>query len=238
MKLESFQLHYGDAQIDFRLIRRNRKTLAISVNPDAGVEVTAPTDAPLEKVLEKVRKRALWIQRQQRFFTQFRPRRPERQYISGETHLYLGRQYKLKVLPNIQQQVKLYRGRLIVQSLKPKKREVTKVLVEQWYHERAQATFRERLALCQRRFSKPEDFEPAGLVIMHLRQRWGSMTPSGKLILNRVLIRASVDAIDYVITHELCHMRHNHHGGAFFHLLDRVMPDWQKRKLKLECQLA
>jgi hypothetical protein len=84
----------------------------------------------------------------------------------------------------------------------PKKREVTKALVEQWYHKRAQATFRERLALCQRRFSKPEDFEPAGLVIMQLRQRWGSMTPTGKLILNRVLIRASVDAIDYVITHE------------------------------------
>ena len=120
----------------------------------------------------------------------------------------------------------------------PKKRQVTKALVEQWYHRRAQATFRERLALCQQRFSKPEDFEPAGLVIMQLRQRWGSLTPTGKLILNRALIRASVDAIDYVITHELCHMRHSHHGGAFFDLLDRVMPDWEKRKLKLECQLA
>ena len=219
-------------------MRRDRKTLAISVNPDASVEVIAPMDAPLEKVFEKVRKRAPWIQRQQRFFTQFQPRTPERQYVSGETHLYLGRQYKLKVVPDIQQQVKLYRGRLIVQSLKPKQRDATRVLVEQWYRERAQAKFRERLALCQQRFSKPEDFEPAGLVIMQLRQRWGSMTPTGKLILNRVLIRASVDAIDYVITHELCHMRHNHHGGAFFDLLDRVMPDWEKRKLKLERQLA
>ena len=64
------------------------------------------------------------------------------------------------------------------------------------------------------------------------------MTPSGKLILNRALICASVDAIDYVITHELCHMRHNHHGAAFFTLLDRVMPDREKRKTKLERQLA
>ena len=53
-----------------------------------------------------------------------------------------------------------------------------------------------------------------------------------------MLIRASVDAIDYVITHELCHMRHKHHGAAFFDLLGRVMPDWEKRKLKLERQLA
>ena len=238
MKMETLQLTYGDGQIVFRLSRRNRKTLAISVNPDAGVEVISPMDASLEKVFEKVRRRAPWIQRQQRFFNQFQPRTPERQYVSGETHLYLGRQYNLKVVPDIQQQVKLYRGRLIVQSLKPKQRDVTRVLVEQWYRERAQAKFRERLARCRQRFSKPEDFEPAGLVIMQLRQRWGSMTPTGKLILNRFLIRASVDAIDYVITHELCHMRHNHHGGAFFDLLDRVMPDWEKRKLKLERQLA
>jgi|SRR5262245_15898170 len=70
------------------------------------------------------RKRAPWIQRQKRFFIQFQPRTPERKYVSGETHLYLGRQYKLKVVPHIQQEVKLCRGRLIVQSLKPKKREV------------------------------------------------------------------------------------------------------------------
>src|SRR5208282_2697130 len=80
------------------------------------------------RVLEKVRKRASWIQRQQRFFTQFRPRTPERQYVSGETHLYLGRQYKLKVVADIQQQVKLYRGRLVVQSLRPKQADTTRGL--------------------------------------------------------------------------------------------------------------
>jgi len=152
--------------------------------------------------------------------------------------LYLGRQYRLKVVPHIQQQVKLYRGRLIVQSTKPKNHELTRMLVDRWCRERAQAKFRERLALCRDYFPDPEQFDPSGLVIMQLRQRWGSMTPGGKLILNRVLIQASVDAIDYVITHELCHMRHNHHGPAFFKLLNHVMPDWEKRKFKLERQLA
>lgn len=238
MSVESLHIPYGDGQIAFRLERRDRKTLAISVNPDAGIEVVAPIDAPLDKVLEKVRQRAPWIQRQQRFFTQFQPRTPERQYVSGETHLYLGRQYKLKVVAAIQQQVKLYRGLLVVQSHKPKHDGATRALVERWYRERAQAKFGERLAVCQQRFSKPEDFKPAGLVIMKLRQRWGSMTPTRKLILNRVLIRASVDAIDYVITHELCHMHHPHHGADFLDLLARVMPDWERRKLKLERQLA
>jgi predicted metal-dependent hydrolase len=64
------------------------------------------------------------------------------------------------------------------------------------------------------------------------------MTPSGKLILNRSLIRSSVDTIDYVITHELCHMTHHHHGPEFYKLLYWVMPDWEKRKTKLERQIA
>ena len=239
MNRDGLHIPYGEGEIAFRLERRHRKTLAISVNPDASVEVVAPMDATLDKVLEKVRKRAFWIQRQQRFFTQFRPRTPERQYVSGETHLYLGRQYKLKVIADIQQQVKLYRGRLVVQSLRPKQADTTRELVEQWYGERAQAKFRERLAVCQQRFSKPEDFEPVSLVIMQLRQRWGSMTPTGKLILNRVLIRASVDAIDCAdcrMSSATCVTRH--HGAAFFDLLGRVMPDWQRRKFKLERQLA
>ena len=180
MNTEGLHIAYGEGEIAFRLERRHRKTLAISVNPDASVDVVAPMDATLDKVLEKVRTRASWIQRQQRFFTQFRPRTPERQYVSGETHLYLGRQYKLKVIADIQQQVKLYRGRLVVQSLRPKQADTTRGLVEQWYRERAQAKFRERLAVCQQRFSKPEDFEPVSLVIMQLRQRWGSMTPIGQ----------------------------------------------------------
>jgi predicted metal-dependent hydrolase len=63
MNMETLQLTYGGGQIAFRLVRRNRNTLAISVNPDAGVEVIAPMGASLEKIFEKVRKRAPWIQR-------------------------------------------------------------------------------------------------------------------------------------------------------------------------------
>jgi predicted metal-dependent hydrolase len=238
MNAQNLQFSYGDDNIAFRLERRRRKTLAISVKPDLSVEVVAPLDASLEKVFEKVKKRAPWIRRQLRFFTQFQPRTPPRQYIGGETHLYLGRQYRLKVVPHIQQHVKLFRGLLIVQSPKPKDKALTRDLVEQWYRERAQSKFRERVDIARRRFPKPEEFAPTGLVVRQLAQRWGSMTPEGKLILNRSLIRSSVDAIDYVITHELCHLRHNHHGAEFFALLDRVMPDWQKRKAKLERQLA
>jgi predicted metal-dependent hydrolase len=185
-----------------------------------------------------VQRRAQWIERQRRFFSQFLPRTPERQYVSGVTHLYLGRQYKLKVRQDVQQEVKLKRGELVVQSLRPKRQDVTETLLEAWYRERAQIAFRKRIAICRKRFADPEEFTPNTVIVRQLEQRWGSMTHRGNLVLNKSLVRASVDAIDYVITHELCHLRFPHHGPEFFRLLERVMPDWEKRKTKLERQLA
>lgn len=64
------------------------------------------------------------------------------------------------------------------------------------------------------------------------------MSPAGRLLLNRRLIEAPVDAIDYVITHELCHMSESHHGAAFYELLDRALPDWGRRKQRLERIMA
>lgn len=238
MSAADLKFQFGDQVIAFALVRRARKTLSISVNPELEVEVVAPSDAPLEQILEKLRKRAPWIQRQLRFFAQYQPRTPERRYVAGETHLYLGRQYKLKVARDVQQDVKLYRGCLLVQSHRPKDADLTREIVEGWFRDRAYVKFGERLAVCQQRFPRPEDHAPTALVVRQLQQRWGSTTPTGKLILNRSLIRASVDAIDYVITHELCHLRHHHHGLRFYRLLDGVLPDWEKRKSKLERQLA
>jgi predicted metal-dependent hydrolase len=238
MRAQSIRLRYGDGVIKFTLRRRDRKTLSISVNPELGVGVSAPVNASLVKIMDKVRARARWIQSQLQFFSQFHPRTPQRRYVAGETHLYLGRQYKLKVAYHLRQDVKLYRGCLLVQSRRPKDTDVTKGLVEGWYCERARVKFRERLSICQKGFPRPEDHEPTGLVIRRLQQRWGSMTADGKLVLNRSLIQSSVDAIDYVITHELCHLLHEDHGQMFYRLLDRVMPDWERRKTKLERQLA
>ena len=123
-------VQYGEHRIDFTIVRRERSTLEIAVEPDACVVVAAPKDAPLATIEEKVRKRAAWIQRQQRYFIQFLPRTPDRQYVAGETHLYLGRQYRLKVVPHVQAGVKLLRGFIVVQTHRPERAEATRELVE------------------------------------------------------------------------------------------------------------
>jgi predicted metal-dependent hydrolase len=178
------------------------------------------------------------VTRQQRYFAQFLPRTPERQFVSGETHLYLGRQYRLKVVPHVQEAVKLSRGFIVVQTHRPSTPSVTRELVQAWYRDRAHVKFAKRVEISLRRFPDPEAYRPSGSVVRQLQQRWGSMSSSARLLLNRRLIQAPIDAVDYVITHELCHISEPHHGPAFYDLLDRVMPDWERRKLRLERAMA
>ena len=238
MTRDLHRLQYGEREIQYAVIRRPRKTLEIAVEPDTSVLVTAPLDATLDAIEAKLRKRAAWVTRQQRYFSQFLPRTPERRFLAGETHLYLGRQYRLKVVPHVQQGVKLIRGYIVVHSHRPSQTEVVRDLVQAWYHERAHLKLPERIELCLERFPKPEAFRPKGLIIRQTKQRWGSLSPAGRLLLNRRLVQAPVDAIDYVITHELCHTTEPHHGAAFFDLLGKVMPDWERRKQRLERVMA
>lgn len=233
-----FSLQYGGVRIDYQVVRRVRKTLEIAVEPDTSVVIAAPKDASREVIEAKLRKRAAWITRQQRYFAQFMPRVPERQFIPGETHLYLGRQYRLKVIPHIQQTVKLSRGFFIVQTHRPLSPDSTRALVERWYREKAHGKFQERIEVILKRFPDGEFRRPRALIVRHLKQRWGSMSPCFRLLLNRRLIEAPIDAIDYVIAHELCHVTEPHHGASFYSLLDRVMPDWKLRKSKLERFMA
>ena len=219
---------FGRGFIEYRLRRSKRKTLAITVRPDASVLVTAPGGAGLEAVAAKVRKRAVWIRRQQAYFTRFLPKLPPRQYVSGETHRYLGRQYRLKVVRGPDEGVKL-RGRFIwVETARPEWRG----LVEAWYVLHARERFTRSLGECLARFhgrvGTPQ------LRLRRMPKRWGSWTQRGVIYLNPELVLAPASCIDYVVTHELCHLVHAPHGQAFYGLLRRVMPDWEERKDRLE----
>jgi predicted metal-dependent hydrolase len=238
LKAEKHCVRYGSHIIWFGVIRRHRRTLEIAVEPDASVQVTAPMGAAPDDINAKVRKRAAWILRQQRFFTQFLPRTPERRYLPGETHLYLGRQHRLKIERGEQEGVKVARGLLHVVTRQPANREVIASLVEDWYRERAHTKFAERLEVNLDRFADAGAYRPKGLIIRKIKQRWGSMSPAGRLLLNLRLIEAPTNAIDYVITHELCHMTEPNHGAKFFALLTQVLPDWRKRKERLERLMA
>jgi predicted metal-dependent hydrolase len=238
MRSEPSSVKYGDVTIDYAVIRRERKTLEIAVEPDSTVKVVAPITASLERIAQKVRKRADWIVQQQRFFEQFQPRTPTRHYVSGETHLYMGRQYRLKVVRAAAASVKLIHGYVVVQSTAPQDSSEIKRLVELWYVQRAKVRFQERIELCIERFPQPKAMTLNGVTLRRMQRRWGSMSPSRRLQLNPRLIQAPLDAIDYVITHELCHLVEYDHSPRFFRLLNRVMSDWEQRKARMERLLS
>ena len=145
---QTHEIEVGGTKIEFRLRRSQRKTLAITVRPDLSVVVTAPRGADLEAVKGKVRKRAVWIRRQQRFFEQYLPPVPPRRYVSGETHRYLGRQYRLKVVEAVGESVKL-KGRFIhVETRRKADTELVRRLVEGWYVAHARAAFARSLRAC------------------------------------------------------------------------------------------
>ena len=238
MRRDLHYLQYGENEIQYEIVRRPRKTLEIAVEPDTTVVVAAPPEATLEAIEAKLRKRARWITRQQRYFSQFLPRTPARRFISGETHLYLGRQYRLRIVPDSQENVKLIRGFIEVRTNRASRPDVASSLVKAWYRSRAHIKFSERIESCLGLFPNPDAFRPNSLLIRQTQKRWGSMSPNGRLLLNLKLIQAPLDAIDYVITHELCHIAEPSHGWAFFSLIERVMPDWRKRKSRLEISMV
>jgi predicted metal-dependent hydrolase len=224
---------YGDEDITFSLMFCDRQTLDISVHPDQQITVKAPATAALEEVDKRVKNRVRWILKQQQFFSQFEPRTPPRQYVGGETHLYLGRQYRLKVEQHPDPAVKLVGRHLRVLTPQPSCPSLTHKILEEWYLQRTKIKFSERLNFCFIPFRKL-GFDCPKLCIRRFAKRWGSLTATGKISLNRDLIRASYIGIDYVITHELCHLKHPDHSKNFYNFLSLVMPDWEERKQKLE----
>jgi predicted metal-dependent hydrolase len=228
---------YASQSVDYRARFSARRTLAISVCPDGTVEVVAPRGTEQRVIEQRLLRRAGWVLRQRRYFEQFLPRTPERRYVGGETHLYLGRQYRLKVESGDEDRVCLTRGFFRITVAGKPSPERVRILLSSWYREHAESKMHERFEAIRKRVSRKLSRTP-NLAIRPMRRRWGSYSGKGRITLNCDLIRAPLPCIDYVIVHELAHGRHPNHGRAFFDLLSQMMPDWEKRKLALERMLA
>ncbi|HEU5048598.1 MAG TPA: SprT family zinc-dependent metalloprotease [Rickettsiales bacterium] len=224
---------YGNTSIPFRLNFTDRHTLAIHVYPDMSVVIDAPQDVALALIKSRVLKRARWIRKQQKFFAGLPPALPVRKYISGETFRYLGRQYKLRVEKGIINKVHIERGKLVVYATRIEQQRV-KELLDIWYRARAADIFMERFAVCQRLVSKINIQYENRLYLRSMRTRWGTCSKDAKITLNPELVACSKECIDYVIMHELCHLKEHNHNSKFYKLLSSVMPDWEERKYKLE----
>ncbi|WP_338356598.1 SprT family zinc-dependent metalloprotease [Yeosuana marina] len=228
-------IQFGSEKIEYYVSYSDRKTLGITITPDMVVNVKAPENTSKAVIQEKVKKKAAWILKQKSFFLSFYPKTPKRKYVSGETHLYLGRQYRLMINKSENKNEVRYKGRYFEISLT--KKENAGTLMQQWYRSRAKTKFPEIAEPIINRFKK-YNVEPKSLHIQEMATRWGSCTPKGKIILNPEIIKAPKACIEYVIVHELCHLIHRDHTQKFLDLQSKEMPDWRRWKDRLESLLA
>jgi predicted metal-dependent hydrolase len=222
-------LVYGERRIPYLLRLSDRKRLRIIVKPDLSVTADAPIGFSDEEVRGAILSKAQWIVRQLGELEDYHPLPTPHKFVSGETFVYLGRQYRLKVEIGEKAPAKLL-GRFLHVTV-PDKSDLASIrkIVNVWYRTRADDVFRRYLATCMGVAVRHGIHEPT-LTIREMRTRWGSCTAKGHITLNVRLIHAPVHCIEYVVMHELCHLVHHDHSPRFYRLLTRCMPDWKKRR--------
>ncbi len=232
-RVEHHSLCFGNIKIAFSLSFSTRKNLSISVHPNLEVTVNAPTNCSLDDVLFRVKKRAPWIIKQTNYFERFQPLLTERKYVSGETHYYLGRQYRLKVVKGDKNDVKLIGKYFYIYTNDRNNKKRIKKLLNKWYVQHAEEIFNKRFEICYGCVKRFHIQRPQ-LRLHKMIKRWGSCTNAKTILINTELVKTPLYCIDYVIIHELCHLKIRKHDNNFYKLLSKCMPDWKKRKESIE----
>ncbi|WP_232610211.1 M48 family metallopeptidase [Leptospira santarosai] len=211
--------------------------MILTVYPDLNIIARFPEGTQLSEIERKLSKRKHWIQKQIHYFENFLPMQPARKYVGGETHLYLGRQYILKLQQGSRSNVKLNRNELIITSKLPEKQESVEKTLNAWYNEQAKIRIAQRFTLLLASLKKYKVKVPK-LKFRKMRKRWGSCGQEGTILLNTELIKTPVACIDYVIIHEFCHLKFPKHDFRFYKMLNDLLPDWKYRKDRLERSLS
>lgn len=205
-------------QID-KIIRSNRKSIAIVVEKDGSLIIRAPKKASLRQINQLVRENISWIKRtQQEARSKYRPSRP-RQYLEGEVFQYLGNQYPLLYVDRTRPKLTLKRS---FELSKTNQNQAESLFIE-WYRKQAKIVFRDRANHLSSKFG----LKYKGIRVTSAQKRWGSCNSRGGLNFPWRLVMAPLSVIDYVVLHELVHTEINNHSKIFWARIKSLMPDYK-----------
>ncbi|WHY39222.1 M48 family metallopeptidase [Bacillus velezensis] len=234
--LEKHLVQYGQKLIEFQLERKNVKNVNLNIQPDMSIIVTANSKVPIDFICEFVKGKGAWITKHVKNFENVQPiKQSKREYVSGETFKYLGKQYRLKVFVADEEDiVKYFRGFIYLYIKDTNNYNRKARLMEEWYREKAQKVFEKSLEQTYPLVQKYAIEKPL-IDLRLMKARWGSaLVDSNTILLNSELIKAPKHCIDYVVLHELIHFKHNNHSDDFYKMLYSLMPDWENRKAILD----
>jgi hypothetical protein len=224
MVVEHSEVQFGRTLIDYDIRRSSRrKTVAVTVHPTGTVILTAPVGASVTRLDTVVKTKARWIAGRLRLVRQLEGPTLAKEFASGETFLYLGRQYRLRVLSGTSEGVRLDAGRLLVETevglVAEARAARVRALLVGWYKTRAQERLSSRAAHWAERVGVPTPT----VLVREQELRWGSCSPTGVVRFNWRVIQAPARLVEYVVAHEVLHLRHPDHTKAFWAALGSVL---------------
>lgn len=214
--------------IEFELIYRKRKTMAIKIEPSGEVKVIAPIGIDESYILKVVEAKVKWVIEKQYQMSLINNNKVKRKIANGEPYMYLGKDYPLQLIENSdikETKVTLLNGRLIV-TTNMENEEKIKIALEKWYREKTFEKVNERIKYYQRYFKD----KVRTVKVKEQKRRWASCTYNNDLLFNWRCVMAQADVLDYIVVHEMCHMEHKNHSKSFWNEVKRILPNYELSK--------
>lgn len=214
--------------IKVEVIRKDIANLHLAVYPpDGRVRVAVPPHIDDDAVRLAIVEKLGWIRRQQAELAA-QPRQSERSYVSGESHYFLGRRLRLQVDERpAAASVTLPTKTKMVLSVRPgSDAAVRRGVVERWYRQQLRTVLEPLID----HWADALGVQPTSWSVRHMRTKWGSCSPAGRILFNTELVKKPPEAIEYVALHELAHLIDDSHSQRFTAILDKHLPDWQRRQ--------
>jgi predicted metal-dependent hydrolase len=219
-------------EIEFKVIYSGRRTLGISVLPDSSVVVRVPYRTSDKTITRIVREKASWIIKHRDSYNKLGHNKLNHLYADGETHLFRGNESVLKIEKSRKTYCCFYDGTIEMGLEKTDDTAAIKRLLYRGYKTEAQVVFPLLFKTAIKKFES-ENFTPEGLVIRSMKRRWGSCSNKGLVTLSTELIKLPDPYIEYVIVHELCHLKHHNHSTRYYELLSELYPEWKTVRKEL-----
>jgi predicted metal-dependent hydrolase len=227
------QKSHNIQNIEFKVIYSRRRSLGISVLPDSSVIVRVPYLTSFKTISRIVLQKSGWIIKHRDSYKEKEKSNFNGLYITGETHLFRGNEFVLKVEKSCKDYFRFLTGTIELGLKKTENAKAIKRLLYKGYKNEALIVFPEILDKILKKHES-QMFRPAGLIIRTMKRRWGSCSNKGIITLSTELIKLPDLFIEYVIIHELCHLKHHNHGSGYYNLLSELFPDWKSVRKEMK----
>ncbi|MCX6328574.1 MAG: SprT family zinc-dependent metalloprotease [Bacteroidia bacterium] len=224
-------------EIKYQIVFSRRRTISLIVSPEKGVTVRAPYRTSFRTIEKFVNEKSGWIRKNLEKHSELIRINHGKLYVDGETHLFMGEEYFLRIKESVKSFVNQYDNYIEIGVDKINDCAKIKMLLERWYRQNAREHFVKKLNEILFRY-KDFNFSASKLAVKSLKSRWGSCSSKGRITISSELIKLDERFTEYVIIHELCHLKYHNHGKDYYKLLEDLVPDYKAIRKELRMYIT